>query len=52
MITFNDSFSKFYQCSIWGFCQEYLFFSICLGEKEKKNPEANFSNLKKVYLQE
>ena len=48
MITFNDSFSKFYQCSIWGFCQGIsMFFSICLGKKEKKMLRKIFSNLKK-----
>ena len=34
MIIFNDSISKFYQCSIWGFWRGIsLFFSICLGKK-------------------
>ena len=34
MIIFNDLISKFYQCSIRGFCQSIsMFFSICLGEK-------------------
>ena len=34
MIIFNDSISKFYQCSIWGFCLGIsMFFSICLGKK-------------------
>ena len=34
MIIFNDSISKFYQYSIWGFCQGIsMFFSTCLGEK-------------------
>ena len=34
MIIFNDSISKFYQCSIWGFCRGIsMFFSICLGKK-------------------
>ena len=32
MIIFNDSISKFYQCSIWGFCRG-MFFSTCLGKK-------------------
>ena len=28
------SISKFYQCSIWGFCWSiFMFFSICLGKK-------------------
>ena len=26
MILFNDSISKFYQCSIWAFAEEYLCF--------------------------
>ena len=35
MIIFNDSVSKFYQCSIRGFCRVIpFFFSICLGEKK------------------
>ena len=39
MIIFNDSISKFYQCSIRGFRRVIpLFFSICLGKK-KKNAE-------------
>ena len=34
IIIFNDSISKFYQCSIWGFSWGIsLFFSICLGKK-------------------
>ena len=34
MIIFNDSVSKFYQCSIRGFCRGIsMFFSICLGKK-------------------
>ena len=34
MIILNDSISKFYQCSIRGFCQGIsMFFSICLGKK-------------------
>ena len=33
MIIFNDSVSEFYQCSIWSFCQDICFFSICLGKK-------------------
>ena len=38
MIIFNYSISKFYQCSIRGFCLGIsIFFSICLG---KKNAEA------------
>ena len=38
MIIFNDSISKFYHCSIWGFCWGIsVFFSIYLG---KKNAEA------------
>ena len=38
MIIFNDSISKFYQCSIRGFRRVIpLFFSICLGKK--KNAE-------------
>ena len=35
MIIFNDSISKLYQCSIWGFCRGIcIFFSICLGIKD------------------
>ena len=34
MIIFNDSVSKFYQCSVWGFCPGIsMFFSISLGKK-------------------
>ena len=34
MIIFNDSISKFYQCSIWRFFQGIsMFFIICLGKK-------------------
>ena len=34
MIIFNDLISKFYQCSIRGFCRGIsMFFSICLGKK-------------------
>ena len=34
MIIFNDSISKFYQCSIWGFCQGiFMSFIICLSKK-------------------
>ena len=37
MIFFNDSISKFYQCSTWGFCRGIsMFFSICL---RKNNAE-------------
>ena len=42
MIIFSDSISKFYQCSIRGFCRDIsMFFSICLKnislfEKEKQ----------------
>ena len=37
MIIFNDSISKFYQCSIWGFCQGIsMFFSICFSKKIAK----------------
>ena len=40
MIIFNDSISKFYQCSIWGFSVwgslRFMFFSIWLGKKKKK----------------
>ena len=46
MIIFNDSISKFYQCSIQGFCRGIsMFFSICL---RKKNAEAiKFSEILK-----
>ena len=31
---FYDSISKFYQCSIWGFCRcIFKFFSICISKK-------------------
>ena len=52
MIIFNDSISKFYQRSIWGFCRGIsMFFSIWLG---KKNAEAiKFLGIfKKICLQE
>ena len=49
MIIFNDSISKFYQCSIWGFCRGIsMFFSICLG---KKNAEViKFLGILKKYV--
>ena len=47
MIIFNDSISKFYQCSIWGFCRGIsMFFSICLGKKKCWGKEI-LRNLKK-----
>ena len=51
MIIFNDSISKFYQCSIWGFCRGIsMFFSICLG---KKNAEViKFLGILKKYVSE
>ena len=51
MIIFNDSISKFYQCSIWGFWRGIsLFFSICLG---KKNAEViKFLGILKKYVSE
>ena len=36
MIIFNDSISKFYQCSIQGFCRD-MFFITCLGSKMLKD---------------
>ena len=49
MIIFNNSISKFYQCSIWGFCRGIpMFFSICLG---KKNAEViKFLGILKKYV--
>ena len=49
MIIFNDSISKFYQCSIRGFCRGIsMFFSIYLT---KKNAEAiKFLGLLKKYV--
>ena len=45
IIIFNDSISKFYQCSIRGFCQGIsMFFSICLG---KKMPRIKFLGILK-----
>ena len=51
MIIFNDSISKFYQCSIWGFCRGIsMFFSICLA---KKNAEViKFLGFLKKYVSE
>ena len=51
MIIFNDSISKFYQCSIWGFCRgTSMFFSICLA---KKNAEViKFLGFLKKYVSE
>ena len=50
-IIFNDSISKFYQCSIWGFCRSIsIFFSICLS---KKNVEViKFLGISKRYVSE
>ena len=49
VIIFNDSVSKFYQCSIRGFCRGIsMFFSICLG---KKNAEViKFLGILKKYV--
>ena len=52
MVIFNDSVSKFYQCSIqrfwWGIS---MFFSICLRQKKKKNAEAiKFLGILKKYV--
>ena len=49
MIIFNDSISKFYQCSIWGICRGIsMFFSICL---DKKNAEViKFWGMLKKYV--
>ena len=51
MVIFNDSISKFYQCSIWGFCRGIsMFFSICLA---KKNAEViKFLGFLKKYVSE
>ena len=51
MIIFNDSISKFYQCSIWAFWQSIsMIFSICLG---KKNAEViKFLGILKKYVSE
>ena len=51
VIIFNDSISKFYQCSIWGFCRGIsMFFSICLA---KKNAEViKFLGFLKKYVSE
>ena len=51
MIIFNDSISKFYQCSIWGFCWGIsMFFSTYLG---KKNAELiKFLGILKKYVSE
>ena len=49
MIIFNDSISKFYQCSIWGLCRGIsMFFSICLTKKKKKKmPRIKFLGILK-----
>ena len=49
MIIFNDSISKFYQSSMWGFWRGIsMFFSICLG---KKNAEViKFLGILKKYV--
>ena len=49
MIVYNDSVSKYYQCSIRGFCGGIsMFSSICLA---KKNAEAiKFLGLLKKYV--
>ena len=59
IIIFNDLISKFYQCSIWGFCRDIsMFFSTCLGKKnaeeikflgilKKMSPGINWFCLKK-----
>ena len=51
MIIFNNSISKFYQCSIWGFCRGIsMFFSVSLG---KKNAEViEFFGILKDYVSE
>ena len=52
MIIFNDSISKFYQCSILGFYRGIsMCFSICLGKKKKKNAQVTkFLGILKKYL--
>ena len=51
MIIFNDSISKFYQCSIWGFCQGIsMFFSIFLSKK--KTEVIKFLGILKKYASE
>ena len=50
---FNDSISKFYQCSIWEFCRgKSMFFSICLGKKKNAEVIKFLGILKKVCLRE
>ena len=51
MIIFNDSISKFYQCSIWGFCRGIsMFFSICISKKIAE--VIKFLGISKKYVSE
>ena len=51
MIIFNDSISKFYQCSILGFYRGIsMCFSICLGKKKKNAQVTKFLGILKKYL--
>ena len=51
MIIFNDSISKFCQCSIRGFCRGIsMFFRICLSKKKKIAEVIKFLRILKKYL--
>ena len=50
MIIFNDSISKFYQCSIWDFCRGICFL---VSVSAKKNAEViKFLGILKKYVSE
>ena len=55
MIIFNNSISKFYQCSIRGFCWGiiYVFYYVSAKKKETNEEAIKFLEmLKKICLQE
>ena len=51
MIIFNDSISKFYQCSIRGFCRGIsMFFSIWLVKKNAETIKEKQESKNNIYL--
>ena len=51
MVIFNDSISKFYKCSIRGFCRGISMFLVSTSAKKKKNTEAiKFLRILKKYF--